>query len=106
VSHFRQHVFVCVNDRPTGGKPACGANGRAVASALREELAKRPACWADVAITESGCLGPCFDGPNAVIYPKGTWYARVNESDAREIFDEHIEGGRVIARLEYTWNDE
>jgi (2Fe-2S) ferredoxin len=49
-----------------------------------------------VLVTHSGCLGPCFDGPNAVVYPDGVWYAGLEPDDAAEIAD-HLVAGRVLA---------
>jgi (2Fe-2S) ferredoxin len=49
-----------------------------------------------VLVTNSGCLGPCFDGPNAVVYPDGVWYAGLEPVDAAGIAD-HLVGGRVLA---------
>jgi (2Fe-2S) ferredoxin len=49
-----------------------------------------------VLVTNSGCLGACFDGPNAVVYPDGVWYAGLEPGDAAEIAD-HLVGGRVLA---------
>jgi (2Fe-2S) ferredoxin len=46
----------------------------------------------DVLVTPCGCLGPCFDGPNAVVYPEGVWYAGLDESDAARLVDHLIDG--------------
>ena len=100
-----RHVFVCTNRRPEGGRPACGGRGGVeLAAALRHEVASRPELWGLVAVTACDCLGPCFDGPNVVIYPEGVWYAGVGASDARELTDEHLDGGRVVDRLVYQWS--
>lgn len=47
-------------------------------------------------ITNCGCLGPCFDGPNAVVYPDGVWYAGLVPGDAAGLAD-HLAGGHVLA---------
>jgi (2Fe-2S) ferredoxin len=49
-----------------------------------------------VLITDCGCLGPCFDGPNAVVYPDGVWYAGLEPDDAAGLAD-HLAFGRVLA---------
>lgn len=98
---------MCTNRRPVGGRPACGNRGGVeLAAALRHEVASRPELWGQVAVTACDCLGPCFDGPNLVIYPEAVWYAGVTADDAGEIADEHLTAGRVIARLVYDWPDE
>jgi (2Fe-2S) ferredoxin len=48
-----------------------------------------------VLVTNCGCLGPCFDGPNAVVYPDGVWYAGLVPDDAAGIAD-HLVAGRVL----------
>src|SRR5437762_7215855 len=67
----RRHLFVCTNER-SSGKPACGVSGSAelVAEVTRLLLVRGAS---DVAVTACACLGPCFDGPAAVMYPDGVW---------------------------------
>jgi (2Fe-2S) ferredoxin len=101
----RRHVFVCIQSRPRGGRPACGARGGPeLLAALREAVAGRQDLW-DVAVTGCECLGPCFDGPNAVVYPDGVWYAGATPEDAAVIAEEHLAGGRPVARLVYSFDD-
>lgn len=78
----RVHLFVCTNTRPQGGRPACGGRGgEDVIEAVTVAILQRGA-GARVAITPSGCLGPCFDGPNAVEYPLGRWWCELGAADA------------------------
>lgn len=76
----RPHLFVCTNRRPDGGRAACGGRGgdalyqATVAAALRERSPLR--------VTTSGCLGPCFDGPNAILYPAGVTWTGLSPDDA------------------------
>jgi len=101
VGRARRHVFVCIQSRPQGGRPACGGRGGPeLLAALREAVAARPGLW-DVAVTGCECLGPCFDGPNAVVYPDGVWYAGATPEDVPAIVEEHLAGGRPVARLVY-----
>ena len=89
-----RHLFVCTNRR-SSGKPACGPRGgEALVAALQRELLARGAIG--VLITDCGCLGPCFDGPNAVVYPDGVWYAGLAPDDAAGLAD-HLVDGRVLA---------
>ena len=53
----------------------------------------------EVAITYSGCLGPCDNGPNVLVYPEGVLYSGVSAADVVEIFDSHLEGGKPVERL-------
>jgi len=68
-------------------------------------VASRADLW-DVAVTGCECLGPCFDGPNAVVYPEGVWYAGAGPGDAAIIAEEHLAGGRPVARLLYPFGDD
>lgn len=92
-----RHLFVCTNDR-SAGKPACGPRGGfALASAVQHELLVRKVT--DVLVTPCGCLGPCFDGPNAVIYPDGVWYAGLAEQDAGQLAEHLIGGAPLLAKI-------
>jgi len=92
----RRHVFVCANARPDGGRPSCSGRGGAelCRSLTRAVLAR--GLGATVAVTTSGCLGPCFDGPNLVIYPDGIWYQAVELGDVDGIV-EHLAGGAPLS---------
>jgi (2Fe-2S) ferredoxin len=59
-----------------------------------------------VAVTACGCLGPCFDGPNIVVYPEGIWYAGVTLADVPELVASHMLAGRPVSRLVYEWPDD
>lgn len=63
-------------------------------AAVQHELLVRGAI--DVLVTTCGCLGPCFDGPNAVVYPDAVWYGELSAADAAGLADHLIEG-RVLA---------
>lgn len=102
-----RHVFVCTQQRPPGHpRGSCAAQGStAVLQAFWAKLQKRQA-YDQVAITYSGCLGPCEGGPNVVVYPEGTLYQKVSAADVNEIFDQHLIGGTPVERLQAaksTW---
>jgi (2Fe-2S) ferredoxin len=52
-----------------------------------------------VRINKSGCLDQCEHGPVVVVYPEAVWYGNVQPADAAEIVEEHLVGGRPVARL-------
>jgi (2Fe-2S) ferredoxin len=87
-----RHLFVCTNSR-SSGKPACGPRGDALVAAVQIALLERGG--GDALVTNCGCLGPCFDGPNAVVYPDGVWYAGLEPDDAAGLAD-HLAAGRVL----------
>ncbi|HEX7840423.1 MAG TPA: (2Fe-2S) ferredoxin domain-containing protein [Kofleriaceae bacterium] len=89
-----RHLFVCTRAR-SSGKPACGpTGGDALIAAVAHALLARNA--RDVLVTACDCLGPCFDGPNAVVYPDGVWYAGLSPADAPGLVD-HLVSGRPLA---------
>lgn len=107
MSRPARHVFVCSQQRPAGHpRGSCAAKGASpLLQAMWAELQKRNA-YDQVAITYSGCLGPCEGGANVLVYPEGVLYQRVNVDDVAELFDEHLLGGRPVVRLQApntTW---
>ena len=103
-SKFKRHFFVCQTNRPPEEKPSCCQRGSAdLLGRLMEALGERPDLWQEVAITATGCLGPCSSGPAMVVYPEGFWYAPVTAEDLPEIISEHLLGGRPVERLRYRW---
>ena len=83
-------MFVCTNSI-SSGKPACGKRGsETIMAAVQQALLRRRATG--VLVTPCGCLGPCFDGPNAVVYPDGVWYGALDETDAEALATHLIDG--------------
>jgi (2Fe-2S) ferredoxin len=86
----RRHLFVCTNAR-SSGKPACGPRGGdALIAEIQRRLIERAA--PEALVTPCDCLGPCFDGPNAVIYPDGVWYGGLTTDDAAALVDHLVDG--------------
>ena len=77
----------------------CAAKGSVeVLQAFWAEVQKRGA-FEKVLVTNSGCLGPCAEGANVLVYPEGILYRGVTVADVGEIFDSHLMGGVPVARL-------
>jgi (2Fe-2S) ferredoxin len=88
-----RHLFVCTNELASG-KPACGkTGGRELLASVQQELLRRGGV---ARVTGCSCLGPCFDGPNAVVYPDDIWYGGLDVGDA-ETLVEHLLGGVIYA---------
>lgn len=97
VEDVARHLFVCTNPRASG-KPACGpGGGDAVLAAVHRRLLERGAT--EVLVTPCGCLGPCFDGPNAVVYPDGVWYGALTPDDAPGLVDHLLDGAPLAAKV-------
>jgi (2Fe-2S) ferredoxin len=86
------HVLVC-------GSGDCKKRGsKVVRKVLKEELRKR-GMVGDVRVDSVDCLGLCKHGPNAVVYPGGTWYLGLTRSDVPEVVERHLEGGEPVEHL-------
>ena len=91
---MKRHLFVCTNTIASG-KPACGRRGGdELMATVQRILLERGVT--DVMVTACACLGPCFDGPNAVVYPDGVWYGGLSAGDAEGII-QHLVAGVVHA---------
>ena len=96
-----KHVFICTQSRPEGHpRGSCLVNGKAgdVWDAFINEMEKRQ-LFDKVAITNTGCMGPCSVGANVLVYPEGIMYGKVKADDVAEIFDEHLIGDKPVERL-------
>jgi (2Fe-2S) ferredoxin len=100
MSRPERSVFVCSQQRPPGHpRGSCAAKGsQAVLQAFWKELQVGNA-HEKIAITYSGCLGPCDGGVNVVVFPDSVLYSGVTVEDVPEIFQKHLLGGEVVARL-------
>ena len=97
----KKHVFVCVQTRPPGHpRGSCGANGSmAVLQEFQQQFEQRQ-LWGQYAITNSGCLGPCGNGPSVLVYPEGVMYGGVKKEDVSAIIEEHLLGDKPVAHLQ------
>jgi len=96
-----KHVFVCLNTRPTG-HPKGSCTERGAEGLLMEfgRLMEARQAFGRVAITRTGCLGPCDLGPTVLVYPDGIMYVGVQVGDIEEIFDQHLLGDQPVSRLQ------
>jgi (2Fe-2S) ferredoxin len=91
---YRRHVLVC-----TGGFCSPERRGREIYALLARLLQREGLLFGPTRIKrgETPCLGVCSHGPILVVYPEGTWYARVTPSLLERIVVEHLKGGRPVA---------
>jgi (2Fe-2S) ferredoxin len=96
----KKHVLVCVQGRPAGHpRGSCQQKGcNEVYQGFIEAFQARN-LWADYAVTNTGCIGPCSNGPSVLVYPEGVMYSGVSAADVGTIIDEHLIGDRPVARL-------
>ncbi|OYY75379.1 MAG: ferredoxin [Gammaproteobacteria bacterium 28-57-27] len=96
----KKHVLVCVQARPPGHpRGSCQENGSMnVFNAFSTAFQVRN-LWASFALTNTGCLGPCHDGPSVLVYPDDVMYLGVQAEDVQAIIDEHLLNDRPVERL-------
>jgi len=95
-----KHVFVCTQARPAGHpRGSCAEKGCAdIMTEFMNELQRRQ-LFDKVALTNTGCIGPCGIGPSVLVYPEGVMYGGLKKEDVARIFDEHLVGGTPVADL-------
>lgn len=103
MTYYKQHVFICTNQREAGKQ--CCAQGNAVAL-LNYAKAKIKSLQLNgkgqIRINAAGCMDRCAQGPVLVIYPDGVWYHYATQADIDEIINEHVINGRIVSRLLLT----
>lgn len=101
MAFFDKHVFFCTNQRDAG-ETCCQQHGaQKMRDYVKDKVKQLGLDSADnrIRINSAGCLGRCDDGPVLVVYPEGTWYTYIDESDLDDIISEHLQHGRVVERL-------
>ncbi len=81
------HILVCNSFRVAGdAQGACNKKGATgLIQYITEEATDR---GLDVAVSSTGCLNVCSEGPVIVIHPNNLWYGKVeNEAAIDEILD-------------------
>ncbi|NVD96391.1 ferredoxin [Massilia sp. BJB1822] len=99
-SYYKHHVFFCLNTRDDG-RPCCTDHNAEAAQQYAKKRCKELGINGEgkVRINKAGCLDRCDEGPVLVVYPEGTWYTFVDNSDIDEIIESHLVGGKVVERL-------
>ncbi len=100
MSYYKRHIFFCLNQR-VGGEDSCSQHdAQAGFDHCKSRIkAEQLSGAGGVRVNKAGCLDRCAGGPVAVVYPEGTWYTFVDESDIDEIVDSHLKAGQVVERL-------
>ena len=102
MGYYTRHIFFCVNDRgPCSDRPSCNMCGSAALRDYAKKKAKERGITGEgkVRVNQSGCLDRCEEGPVCVVYPEGTWYTYIDESDIDEIVESHLVNGQPVDRL-------
>ena len=98
--YYQRHVFFCLNDR-VNGEESCAHHGAQEGFDRCKSAVKAAGLngAGKVRVNKAGCLDRCSGGPILVVYPEGTWYTYVDESDIDEIVESHLKNGQVVERL-------
>jgi len=95
-----RHVFVCGQLRPDNHpRGSCGSVGAAQVFQTFGAAITKNGLLGKVALTNTGCLGPCQTGANVLIYPEGTLYAAVKPEDVHAIVEQHLVKGEPVADI-------
>lgn len=95
-----KHVFVCTQSRPMGHpRSSCAQKGCGeVIDEFLWQLQQRN-LFGRIQVTATGCLGPCSEGSNVLVYPGAVMYAGVKKENVAEIYDQHLVGDQPVEAL-------
>ena len=100
-NYYNYHLFFCCHNR-SDGREFCNEKG----AELLKKYAKQKINALNleskikIRVNLAGCMNRCSEGPVLVIYPEGTWYTFIDETDIDEIIQSHIINGTKVERLE------
>ena len=95
IGTLQRHIFLC-----TGPSCCTPEEGQAAWERLKALLKERGLthCYR----TKVGCLRLCSQGPIAVVYPEGAWYAGMTAERMERLVLEHGERGQPIAEWTFA----
>jgi (2Fe-2S) ferredoxin len=84
---YQHHLFICTNVRDNGD--CCAARGSLdLLKQIKNELRNRGLDHdGGIMANKSGCFGLCQQGPNVVVYPRGSWHRVTNADDVTALID-------------------
>ena len=96
VGQYERHIFLC-----TGPDCCTPEEGLRAWAQLKSGCAKLngSAEGGRIYRTKVGCLRICRDGPVAVVYPEGTWYAGLDEANLGRVIAEDLGRGQAVEDL-------
>ncbi len=100
MGYYKRHIFFCTNLRDDASQ-CCQAAGADEARDYAKARIKALGLSGKggVRVNKAGCLDRCAEGPVAVVYPEGVWYAYVDKEDIDDIVDQHLVAGNEVKRL-------
>lgn len=92
---YRAHVLVC-------GGTGCVSSGSLTIEEMFNKALTEKGLEKEVKVVKTGCFGLCEAGPICIVYPEGSFYSHVKESDVERIVEEHLLKGRIVKDLLYV----
>lgn len=91
------HILVCNSFRLSGeAQGYCNKQGAPqLLQYITEECSDR---GLDVAVSSTGCLNLCSQGPVIVVQPNNFWYGRVSTEEAIDEILDSLEEGEACAK--------
>ena len=100
MSYYERHVFFCCNQRQPGTVCCNNHGARQMRDYAKDKIkALGLSGHGKIRVNIAGCLDRCNEGPVMVVYPEAVWYTYVDREDIDEIIREHLQRGRIVARL-------
>ena len=100
-THYQHLVFFCLNKREDGSNCCTDHHAEAAFDHMKAQVKKLNLNGkGKVRINRAGCLDRCGEGPVLVVYPEAIWYTFVDQTDIDEIITEHLQGGKIVSRLQ------
>jgi (2Fe-2S) ferredoxin len=95
-----KHVFICTQNRyPGHPRGSCAASGSTeIINEFMLELQTRN-LFDKIALTNTGCLGPCSLGPSVLVYPEGVLYSQLKKTDVKTIVEQHLIANQAVTEL-------
>ena len=91
---YKYQVLVC------GGTGCTSSGSKKIIETLEAEI-KKNGLEKDVHIVRTGCFGLCSLGPIMIVYPEGSFYARVTTDEIPKIVEQHLKNGKVVKEMLY-----
>ena len=99
-------VYVCNNQRPQGHpRGSCAQKGSGATLMKFAELMEGCGLQGKVTLVQTGCMGPCMEGPLVAVYPDNTWYKEVSPTDAERIVEDHLVADKPVEAKLMTEGD-
>jgi (2Fe-2S) ferredoxin len=94
IEKSKRHMILC------GGSSCCqGSIGDEVWEYLKKRTRELGEEKIFISRSRAICLRICQQGPVAVVYPEGIWYARLDVSNCERVISEHLISGRPVDDL-------